>query len=378
MWCSRPLRLRSSARLSGPELRRNNAAPNRLARPVPITSFPDWSSIRRFLPPATVAFAWEGEGGDNFDIYVRSIDGSSQQRLTTDAAADHAPAWSPDGQRIAFVRILRKGERLSLCRRSAVPSGGYSRQGQNALVPRRACRTACRGRRMASSWSSPSVISPPPATAINLYSLTEGHRRQSHIRLRISANSSGRFSGWPISRIRSRRWPAQRQHVRAEARAVAPGRGACPTDIRPRRAGVRLDARTAAVSSMTRAFVGAGGLWRVAVGRRGARARVTEHQGKQALGRALGAAHRLSEMSIDSNIWGNCPRRPRQSGSPQGTRPFASSRLTFVTQIIGSHRMAPESHSPLQVGQPARLGVEPRRIRAAPVTNFEGFAGSPR
>jgi Tol biopolymer transport system component len=64
-----------------------------------------------------VAFAWEGVGGDNFDIYVRSIDGKSLLQLTKDAAADHAPTWSPDGQQIAFVRVLggnadpRVGER---------------------------------------------------------------------------------------------------------------------------------------------------------------------------------------------------------------------------------------------------------------------------
>jgi Tol biopolymer transport system component/DNA-binding winged helix-turn-helix (wHTH) protein len=97
--------------------RRNDAAPA-AARSVPITSFPGLELDPAISPAGNfVAFAWEGEGGDNFDIYVRSIDGKSLLQLTKDAAADHAPTWSPDGQQIAFVRVLggnadpRVGER---------------------------------------------------------------------------------------------------------------------------------------------------------------------------------------------------------------------------------------------------------------------------
>ncbi len=35
-------------------------------------------------------------------------DGSGQKRLTTNAATDYAPAFSPDGKKIAFVS--RRGE----------------------------------------------------------------------------------------------------------------------------------------------------------------------------------------------------------------------------------------------------------------------------
>ena len=87
-------------------LRWRNAAPA-AARPVPITRFQGLEVDPAISPDGKlVAFAWDGGSGDNFDIYLRSIDGSSQLQLTKDAAADHAPAWSPDGQRIAFVRVL--------------------------------------------------------------------------------------------------------------------------------------------------------------------------------------------------------------------------------------------------------------------------------
>ncbi len=51
-----------------------------------------------------IAFSWDGEHKDNFDIYVRLVGGGAAIRLTTDPAPDHSPAWSPDGDRLAFLR----------------------------------------------------------------------------------------------------------------------------------------------------------------------------------------------------------------------------------------------------------------------------------
>jgi Tol biopolymer transport system component/DNA-binding winged helix-turn-helix (wHTH) protein len=89
-------------------LRRDNAAPAASAvRPIPITRFPGLEVEPAMSPQGNlVAFAWNGENEDNFDIYVRSFDGTSQRQLTSDAAPDHAPAWSPDGLRIAFIRVV--------------------------------------------------------------------------------------------------------------------------------------------------------------------------------------------------------------------------------------------------------------------------------
>ncbi len=51
-----------------------------------------------------VAFTWNGEKEDNFDIYVKVIGTERPLRLTSNPAKDYSPAWSPDGRWIAFCR----------------------------------------------------------------------------------------------------------------------------------------------------------------------------------------------------------------------------------------------------------------------------------
>ena len=51
----------------------------------------------------------EWRNQDNYDIYIKLIGSGTPQRLTTDPADDSAPAWSPDGKQIAFLRILDSG-----------------------------------------------------------------------------------------------------------------------------------------------------------------------------------------------------------------------------------------------------------------------------
>ncbi len=73
---------------------------------IPLTSLPG----REFSPTISpdgkyVAFTWEGETGDNWDIYIEVIGEGVPQRLTSNPAPDVAPSWSPDGQSIAFTRF---------------------------------------------------------------------------------------------------------------------------------------------------------------------------------------------------------------------------------------------------------------------------------
>lgn len=51
----------------------------------------------------TIAFVWNG-GGDQFDIYSKSVGSSELQRLTHDPRPSIHPAWSPDGKQLAFLR----------------------------------------------------------------------------------------------------------------------------------------------------------------------------------------------------------------------------------------------------------------------------------
>ena len=74
-----------------------------------------------------IAFSWNGEKEDNFDIYVKFVGSSEVRRVTTDPAADVSPAWSPDGRQIAFVRArsaLEGGATIQL----VSPLGGADRK----------------------------------------------------------------------------------------------------------------------------------------------------------------------------------------------------------------------------------------------------------
>ncbi|SPE39005.1 hypothetical protein SBA3_3000035 [Candidatus Sulfopaludibacter sp. SbA3] len=74
-----------------------------------VTSYPGHQQQPALSPDGSqVAFVWEGESGNNRDIYVTMASGGSpRRRITTDPGADDFPAWSPDGSTIAFVRENR-------------------------------------------------------------------------------------------------------------------------------------------------------------------------------------------------------------------------------------------------------------------------------
>ena len=91
----------------------------------PLTSLPGNQRDPAISPDGTrVAFVWNGGSGEAYSLYVQLVDSESPLRLTREPGVeDRVPAWSPDGQKLAFTRSTPAG-----CRILVVPSlGGAER-----------------------------------------------------------------------------------------------------------------------------------------------------------------------------------------------------------------------------------------------------------
>ena len=91
--------------------RQRGAEPEAPLTAVPLTAYPGYENWPSFSPDGSqVAFAWNGEKEDNWDIYVKLVGSESCLRLTNSSAVENSPAWSPDGRQIAFCRDLGAGK----------------------------------------------------------------------------------------------------------------------------------------------------------------------------------------------------------------------------------------------------------------------------
>ena len=75
-------------------------------RVEPLTTYSGVERAPSLSPDSTqVAFSWNGELQNNFDIWMKPVSAVTPLRLTTDPAIDTTPVWSPTGSLIAFVRV---------------------------------------------------------------------------------------------------------------------------------------------------------------------------------------------------------------------------------------------------------------------------------
>ena len=78
-----------------------------------------------FSPDATqVAYSWNGAAPTGSHIYIKPLDNGAPRQLTTGANEDFAPAWSPDGNTIAFLRRHKDNDQILVI----APDGGAVRK----------------------------------------------------------------------------------------------------------------------------------------------------------------------------------------------------------------------------------------------------------
>ena len=83
---------------------------------VPLTTLSGDEYSPAFSPDGEqIAFSWNGENEDNFDLYIKLVGSAAVRRLTTHPDFDADPSWSPDGKQIAFIR-WSDGRRLPCLR----------------------------------------------------------------------------------------------------------------------------------------------------------------------------------------------------------------------------------------------------------------------
>lgn len=115
-----------TAAFGGWLLSRSPKTPASPMKVVPLTSLKGFEIGPSFSTDGTrVAFAWDGEAQDNYDIYVQLVGSAEPKRLSTDPVFEVNPVWSPDDMQIAYLRSDPQGKELNVWVMSALGGPGH-------------------------------------------------------------------------------------------------------------------------------------------------------------------------------------------------------------------------------------------------------------
>lgn len=337
---------------------------------VPLTTFAGPKDYAAFSPDGKrIAFSWNGgKGGvDKHHIYIKPVGDGDPVRLTASPQDDILPAWSPDGQWMAFCRTMSRTETAI----HIVPSaGGVER------------KVALGGPGV--SWSPDGkwlalANLPLPKGSGGLYvlSVKTGQRRE----LTVPHNAT---DAYPVYSPDGR-WIAFTRLRSDRDVFIVPAQGGparqLTSDSSPKSGRVTWTAGSREVVYSARREHGGAGLWRVSIG--GGEPRriysTLDFAGNPAISRR-GERMAYTESWIDTNIYRSegpgfsASGDPGRFGEPQAV--IASSRedhspsfspdgqrIVFVSNRTGHSEIWT---SRLDGGQQKQL------------THLGGFAGTPR